>query len=98
MSAQEPERRAVRLTITGHVQGVWFRAWAAEQAKRLGLDGWVRNRRDGSVEALVAGDAAAVQGMIEACKVGPPAARVAHVAVASDSSNVGAGFAVRPTG
>ncbi|MBT6510918.1 MAG: acylphosphatase, partial [Rhodospirillaceae bacterium] len=49
--------RKVRVCITGRVQGVWYRAWTTEEASELGLDGWVRNRRDGTVEAVFAGDA-----------------------------------------
>lgn len=70
----------VRVVISGKVQGVWFRAWTTEQATKRGLAGWVRNRRDGSVEALFSGKAEAVDAMIEACRQGPPAARVDHIA------------------
>ena len=52
--------RAVRVVVTGRVQGVGYRVWAARNAKALGLRGWVRNRRDGAVEALFAGEAAAL--------------------------------------
>jgi acylphosphatase len=65
-----------RLTITGRVQGVGYRDWAIGTGQRLGLTGWVRNRRDGAVEALIVGDESAVGRMIEACRRGPPAARV----------------------
>ena len=65
-----------RLTITGRVQGVGYRDWTMRTAQRLGLSGWVRNRVDGSVEALVVGDDAAVGGMIEACRRGPRMADV----------------------
>jgi acylphosphatase len=80
--------RSVRLRITGRVQGVGYRAWAIETARRLGLRGWVRNRADGSVEALVTGDAAAVARMIDACRDGPFAARVRDLA-ASDAEDDG---------
>ena len=72
--------RSVRLCITGRVQGVGYRAWAVETASRLGLRGWVRNRADGSVEALVIGDDTAVERMIEASRTGPIAAKVREVA------------------
>jgi acylphosphatase len=72
--------KSVRVVISGRVQGVWFRAWTTEQAEKRGLAGWVRNRLDGSVEALFSGPAAAVDAMIEACRQGPPAARVDHIA------------------
>ena len=89
--------QTVRLRITGRVQGVGYRAWAVETARRLGLRGWVRNRADGSVEALVSGDEDAVAAMIEACHQGPFAARVAEVAVSDDEEDGSSGFAPRPT-
>jgi len=70
---------AVRLVIEGRVQGVGFRYWTVEQAKEFKLTGWVRNRRDGTVEALVSGDEVAVKAMIAACAKGPLGARVAAV-------------------
>jgi acylphosphatase len=71
-----------RLGITGRVQGVGYRDWAMATAQRLGLKGWVRNRVDGSVEALVVGDDDdAVGKMIEACRRGPTLAKVDAVDV-----------------
>jgi acylphosphatase len=70
-----------RLSIKGRVQGVGYRDWAMETAQRLGLSGWVRNRIDRSVEALVVGDDDAVGRMIEACRHGPALARVDAVDV-----------------
>jgi len=67
--------------VTGRVQGVGYRAWSGDQAILLGLQGWVRNRRDGSVEAVFAGPEDAVLQMIAMCRRGPPPARVDHVAV-----------------
>lgn len=68
-----------RLTIIGRVQGVGYRDWAIATGRWLGLTGWVRNRRDGAVEALVVGDDTAVGTMIEACRHGPAMARVDSV-------------------
>jgi acylphosphatase len=65
-----------RVVIRGRVQGVSYRAWTEMTALERGIGGWVRNRRDGTVEALFFGPAAAVAAMIEACRAGPPGARV----------------------
>jgi acylphosphatase len=91
------ERRAVRVTIRGRVQGVWFRGWTVEQAQGRGFDGWVRNRADGSVEALFAGDPARVDAMLDACWQGPPAAKVIGVQVVEADDPGHCGFAQRPT-
>ncbi|MEX0758209.1 MAG: acylphosphatase, partial [Tistlia sp.] len=81
----------------GRVQGVWFRAWTLREARRLGLDGWVRNRRDGSVEALFAGSAEAVEAMLQLCQEGPERARVETVEVAESEKSPAPGFEQRPT-
>jgi len=73
--------KRVRVVISGRVQGVWFRGWIREEARRRGLDGWVMNRRDGAVEALFQGDDLQVDDMLEACWSGPPLAVVADVEV-----------------
>jgi acylphosphatase len=65
-----------RVVTRGRVQGVGYRAWAEYTALDLGLEGWVRNRRDGTVEALFAGSQEAVEAMLDACREGPPGARV----------------------
>ena len=66
----------VRVLIRGRVQGIGFRAWAEVTALELGVQGWVRNRRDGSVEALFSGTEEVVLTMIELCREGPPGAKV----------------------
>ena len=71
------------LRIHGRVQGVGFRYSMLREAKRLGLSGWVRNRRDGSVEALVQGKADIVAAMVAWSKQGPPDAQVTEVSVAN---------------
>lgn len=70
---------ATRVVIHGRVQGVWFRSWTCEQATALGLGGWVRNRHDGTVEALFSGDDQKVEEMIARCGDGPPRAKVTAV-------------------
>ncbi|MDO8972479.1 MAG: acylphosphatase [Reyranella sp.] len=87
-----------RLAITGRVQGVGYRDWAMATAQRLGLSGWVRNRADGSVEALIGGDDDAVGRMIEACRRGPTLARVDAVDVEPvDLDVLPSGFTRLPT-
>ena len=71
--------KAHLLRIEGRVQGVGFRDWMLREAERLGLQGWVRNRRDGSVEALFAGPATIVAEMVALCRHGPPSARIDNV-------------------
>jgi acylphosphatase len=70
-----------RLIISGRVQGVGYRDWVMATAQRLGLTGWVRNRTDGAVEALLVGEEEAVGQMIQACRRGPPMARVDEIDV-----------------
>jgi acylphosphatase len=92
-----------RVTITGRVQGVGYRAWVEHQARARGLEGWVRNRRDGGVEALFAGPADAVSDMIALCRRGPSPAHVDAVhdePAGSDALNLrraGERFSVLPT-
>jgi acylphosphatase len=76
------DRKAVRARVTGRVQGVCYRAWARDEAERLGLSGWVRNEPDGSVAALLVGPAAQVARMLDAMRRGPSAARVSTVSTA----------------
>ena len=85
-----------RLLVTGIVQGVGYRAAFLREAQRRDLGGWVRNRRDGSVEAMIAGSDEAVADMIAWARRGPPGGRVDHVAV-EPGSGTHDGFAMRPT-
>jgi len=89
--AEASPTKCVRVRIEGKVQGVWFRAWTAEEAMARGLRGWVRNRRDGSVEAQFAGPADSIDDMIAACRRGPPLARVDGIiaAVVEDDGEPG---------
>lgn len=87
-----------RLVVTGRVQGVFYRDWFVGEARARGLDGWVRNLADGSVEAVVAGAPEMVEDMIATARQGSPAARVADVAVTEQApAETLAGFTKRPT-
>lgn len=93
---QEERVTTKRLCITGRVQGVGFRYHFERTALRHGVRGWVRNRRDGSVEAVVQGEDAAVSAVIDWAKRGPRGAVVDGVAVADAEGNYGE-FEIRPT-
>ena len=89
--------RAVRVIVSGRVQGVGFRAFVERQATALSLDGWVRNLRDGTVEAVLAGRSAEVHTMLDLLHQGPPAAHVADVAAEPFAGEVHPGFEQRHT-
>ncbi len=96
-------RAVLHVTIRGRVQGVGYRAWIEYQATAGKLEGWVRNRRDGSVEALFAGPPKAVAEMIALCRHGPPGSRVEAVLNEAGGEellgqrNAGEAFSVLPT-
>ena len=79
------ETKRVHVIVEGRVQGVFFRAYTRKEAIRLGLAGWVRNRHDGSVEALVEGDKTAVERMLDWFQQGSPHSKVAKVDVTEES-------------
>ena len=94
------DRRIVHLIIRGRVQGVGFRAFVEHEAITRRLDGWVRNRRDSTVEAIAAGPREAVDSFIEALRQGPPASRVEAVeALEANESSFAerSGFSMLPT-
>lgn len=88
---------ARHVLISGRVQRVGYRAWLAGEARRLRLTGWARNRTDGRVEAVVAGPAEIVSKLLEACRRGPPSARVSDVVATEAPLPSEAGFHIRPT-
>lgn len=90
----------MRLRIAGRVQGVGYRDFVRSNAEARGLSGWVRNRRDGTVEALVSGAPDAVEALVAACWEGPPAARVVDIQTdvsPADADLPTAGFTIRPS-
>lgn len=97
METRPPSHRTVHVLIDGRVQGVGYRAWAFEQARALGLAGWVRNRRDGTVEAVFSGPPVTVADMLQACWRGPAAADVANVIVLAEDAQAPSAFEVRTT-
>jgi acylphosphatase len=87
-----------RVRITGRVQGVGFRYAMQDEAARRGVNGWVRNRSDGSVEALLQGEAAAVESLTAWARRGPPGAQVVEVEIIRAEAHAPhSGFALRPT-
>jgi acylphosphatase len=77
----------VRREVRGRVQGVWFRGSAREEADRLGLVGWARNRPDGSVEIVAQGAPSAIERFVEWCRHGPPGARVSDLVRVAEPAN-----------
>ena len=84
--------RAVKVIIVGRVQQVGYRYWTERNAREMGLDGWVRNLRDGSVEALFSGSAEKVKNMIELCFEGPKLAKVIDITASPTSAPAETGF------
>ncbi len=91
------ELRTVRVRIEGRVQGVGYRYWTERVAGELALSGWVRNRRDGAVEAVFSGCAGDVAEMLRRCRDGPPSAQVTSVEVLEEGGAAPTGFGVLPT-
>ncbi len=87
----------MRVRVYGRVQGVWYRGWTEQQANKLGLFGWVRNRIDGSVEALICGKEIDVHALIELCKQGPANAAVEKIETEPAQGIAPRRFEVKPT-
>jgi acylphosphatase len=88
---------AKRLIIAGRVQGIGYRDWLVSLARKTGLAGWVRNRTDGTVEALIAGEADAVEEVVRACRRGPRMAIVDDITETLAEMPAGREFSKRPT-
>lgn len=89
--------KASRLIIHGRVQGVFFRDWTVEMASSLNLDGWVRNRSDGTVEAMLVGPNESVDQMIKHCHQGPRMSKVENIEISVARGIVKKGFERKPT-
>lgn len=90
-------RRTVHVSVTGRVQGVGYRAFVEGEAVARGLSGWVRNRRDGSVEAVFSGESAVVEAMLDACRRGPRHAFVEAVTILGEAEPQDGPFLVAPS-
>lgn len=93
----EHDITTLRLRIEGSVQGVGYRFFAVDEARRLGLDGWIRNRSDGSVEAVVSGPTKDVESFVALCMRGPSGARVTNVDMHTADAPAERGFRSRAT-
>ena len=89
--------KSVRVVIEGRVQGVFFRAWTVHEAEKKNLRGWVRNRLDGTVEAVFSGPEDQVDAMIQSCRRGPPAARIDNITQSPVEPPDTDGFGYLPT-
>jgi acylphosphatase len=90
-------RTALIVTVAGRVQGVGFRAFVTREATTLNLDGWVRNRRDGSVEILAIGDGDAIHHLVARCRKGPRLAEIIGVTMRDAADDGTTGFRQHPT-
>jgi acylphosphatase len=97
MSQDDPDLTHLRLRIEGYVQAVGYRNFVITEATRLGIDGWIRNRSDGTVEALVSGPNQAVETLVGLCMRGPPGSRVGNVEMHKAERPAEKGFRRRPS-
>jgi len=97
MADKAETRRTITVKVEGLVQGVFYRAWTYDTARSLGLDGWVRNASDGSVEAVFSGPPAQVEAMLRRCADGPPHAKVTAVTITDEGGAPPSGFKVIAT-
>jgi len=97
MDMADDDMTTLRLRIEGSVQGVGYRFFAVGEARKLGLEGWIRNRSDGSVEALVSGHTKQIESFVAICMRGPPGARVTNVDMHTADPPAEHGFRTRAT-
>jgi acylphosphatase len=95
--SDQTEITTLRLRIEGFVQAVGYRNFAIVEARKLGLDGWVRNRSDGSVEALASGSTKSVEDFVAICMRGPPGSRIKNVDLHQAEPPTEHGFHRRPS-
>jgi len=95
--AAMPQSKAVKVLVSGQVQGVFFRAWTKGRAEELGVMGWIRNRLDGEVEGLLVGPEAAVDQLLELIWEGPSGAVVREVRIEDAKGITPIGFDIKPT-
>jgi acylphosphatase len=95
--SEETDLTALRLRIEGFVQAVGYRHFAIAEARRLGLDGWIRNRVDGTVEALASGPTEAVEAFVASCMRGPEGSRIKNVELHNAEPPTEKGFHRRPS-
>jgi len=89
--------KTVHVIVSGRVQGVWYRGWTVDTANRLNITGWVRNRMDSTVEAMLSGDDDDVDRMLAALYDGPPHANVSDVQISDKEYSEFKGFHQKPT-
>ncbi len=92
-----PNSKAIKVRISGQVQGVFFRVWVKEKADNLGVMGWIRNRLDGDVEGLFVGPEEAVDALVEVCREGPKPALIDEIKIEPAQGVVPANFQIKPT-
>jgi len=95
--ADETDITSLRVRIEGFVQSVGYRHFAMEEALKLGIDGWIRNRADGTVEALASGSTKAVEAFVAACMRGPEGSRIKNVELLNAEPPAEKGFHRRPS-
>ena len=92
-----PTSKAIKVRISGQVQGVFFRVWAKEKADNLGVMGWIRNRLDGDVEGLFVGPEDAVDALVAVCREGPKPALIDEIKIEPAQGITPANFQIKPT-